>query len=310
VKTENAIRSLKKSGISRLVIQENIWGWVFLCANLIGYGLFKMLPILFSFVLSFCDWNLVSGLDGIKFVGLENYTSLFSDAWFIRSLINTLLFAVLNVPIAVCLSLILAVIINNMIFFKQVIRLFYYLPYISSVVAVSLIWGILYLPDFGPINEFLRSLGISNPPKWLSSPDWALISIVIMSVWQVLGYYAVLLLAGLQTIPDSLYESADIDGANFPQKFFKITLPMLAPTMFFVIVIAIINSFQVFTQVNVMTQGGPGMSTTVLVYYIYKSAFNYNKIGYANAIGWVLFLMVFAFTAIQWKFAKKDSYIN
>jgi multiple sugar transport system permease protein len=301
---------VKHKKMSKAEFNENVTGWTFISLNLIGYIVFKLLPIIISLILSFCSWNLISGFSGIRFIGFKNYTNLLSDVWFTTSLINTLIFTFVSVPLSVILSLILAVILNDKIFCKSLVRLGFYLPNISSVVAISVVWSILYMNPFGPINMFLRSIGIAHPPGWLYSSTWALPSIIIMSVWQVVGYNAIILLAGLQDVPTSLYEVADIDGANSFVKFFKITIPMLSPALFFVIVISIISSFQVFTQVNIMTQGGPGTATTVLVYYIYKTAFTYNKIGYANSMGWVLFIMVFAFTAIQWKFFNKDSYIN
>lgn len=309
-KKNSFIAPKPKKKIRKDILHENIAGWLFLSLNLIGYIIFKLIPIILSLIFSFCDWNLVSGLKGIKFIGLKNYINLWTDDIFIKSLVNTIVYAAVTVPCSVFLALILAVVLNDKIFFKNLVRLGFYLPNIASMVAISVVWSILYMPTFGPINMFLTSIGIDHPPGWLSSSQWALISIIIMSVWQAVGYNAVILLAGLQSVPGTLYESAEIDGAGPLRKFFQITIPMLSPTLFFVTVISIIGSFQVFTQVNVMTQGGPGTSTSVLVYYIYKAAFTYNKIGYANAIGWVLFILVFIFTVLQWKFSNKDSHVN
>jgi multiple sugar transport system permease protein len=296
--------------IRKEVWRENLAGWLFLAPNIIGYVLFKLFPIIFSLILSFCDWNLISGLKGIKFVGLRNFENLWTDMYFLKALVNTIVFAAVTVPVSIFLSLVLAVILNDKIFCKGLVRLSFYTPNVASTVAISVVWSVLYLPTFGPINMFLRSIGIENPPGWITSSHWALPSIIIMSIWQVIGYYAIILLAGLQSVPSNLYESAEIDGANGIRKFINITIPMLSPTLFFVTIIAIIDSFQVFTQVNVMTNGGPGNATTVLVHYIYKTAFIFNKIGYANAIGWVLFVLVFIFTALQWKFSRRDSHIN
>jgi multiple sugar transport system permease protein len=294
----------------RMEIRENIAGWLFLTPNLIGYIMFRLLPIVFSLILSFSKWNLISGLRGIQFTGLENYRNLIGDPTFHAAVKNTLIYVAAVVPSALILALILAVILNNLIFCKSAVRLFFFIPYIASVVSISIVWNILYLPSNGPINMFLRSIGITNPPGWLSSPQWALASIIFMSVWQVMGYYSIILLAGLQGIPGVLYEAADIDGAGGLTKFFRITIPMLSPTVFFVTVIAVINSFQVFTQINIMTDGGPGSSTVVLVQYIYQTAFLFNRIGYANTIGWALFVLVFAFTLLQFKFSNRNSYVN
>jgi multiple sugar transport system permease protein len=296
--------------MSRMVFQENLAGWLFLSANLIGYLLFRLLPILLSLFLSLSKWGLTSGLNGLVFVGLRNFKNLLHDSVFAISMENTLIFAFSVVPSVVLLALILAVIINDKIYAKSAVRLAFFLPYVSSMVAISVVWGMLYLDPFGPINTFLRHIGIAKPPGWLSSTKWALPAIIILSVWQMIGYNAVIILAGLQGIPASLYESADIDGANSFRKFLSITIPMLSPTLFFVIVVSIINSFQVFAPVNIMTQGGPGTATTVIVFYIYQTAFTYNEIGYASAEGWVLFIVVFAFTFLQWKLMPRDSYLS
>jgi len=288
--------------------RENWAGWLFILPNLLGYLVFKLVPIIGSFILSFSKWNLISGIKGIHFVGLQNYVNLWSDEWFIRSLENTLIFTFVSVPLSVSLGLVLAIVLNNKIFLKNIVRLGFYIPNIASMVAISVVWEILYLDNFGPINLFLKSIGIAHPPGWLSSTHWALPSIIIMSVWQVIGYNAIIFLAGLQTVPTALYEVADIDGARPSTKFFHITIPMLSSTMFFVVVTSIIGSFQVFAQVNIMTQGGPGTATTVLVFYIYRTAFMFGQIGYANAIGWILFFLVFMFTAIQWKFSNRRTF--
>ena len=173
------------------------------------------------------------------------------------------------------------------------------------MVAVSVVWMTLFLPSYGPINELLRSIGIANPPRWLHGSSTSLLTIMLLGIWQVLGYNIVIILAGLQGIPESLYESADIDGANVIQKFFKITIPSLSVHRsfngnFF------IRSFQVFTPVQIMTEGGPGYSSSVIVYYIYTTAFQYSNIGYASSMSWVLFFMVFIFTAARTMMNKSN----
>jgi multiple sugar transport system permease protein len=189
--------------------------------------------------------------------------------------------------------------LNEYVFGKGVLRLAFYMPYVSSMVAVALVWMVLFLPSYGPINNFLRGIGIENPPRWINASSTSLLSIIIVGIWQSLGYNIIIVLAGLQGISPSLYESADIDGANVVQKFFKITIPSLSSTMFFLIMISFIRSFQVFTPVQVMTRGGPGNSSSVLVYYIYTKAFLSNDIGYASAMSWVLFILVFVFTVVR-----------
>ncbi len=277
--------------------KENIAGYSFIFLNFMGYLAFKLIPLLFALGLSFSDWNFVSGLKNIKFAGLSNYIKFFSDEVFITSLINTLIYGVIMVPIAIILSLLFAVILNEHVFGKGLLRLAFYLPNISSMVAVSVVWMILFLPSYGPINQFLNAIGIANPPRWLNASSTSLFSIIIVGIWQRIGYNIIIFLAGLQGISKSLYESAEIDGANGIQKFFYITIPSLSNTMFLITMLSFISSFQVFTPVQVMTQGGPGNSTSVLVYYIYKTAFQYSDIGYASAMSWVLFLLVFIFCA-------------
>lgn len=297
---------LKKSG-SVFQRRENLAGYAFLSLNLIGYVLFKLIPLILALGLSFADWNFISGWENIKFVGLDNYKALFSDPIFSTSLVNTLIYAIVMVPVAIFLSLIFAVILNNNVYGKGILRLAYYLPNVSSMVAVSVVWMILFLPSYGPINQFLTSLGIMDPPKWLNGSSTSLLSIIIVGVWQSIGYNIIIVLAGLQGISQSLYESAEIDGANAIQKFFYITIPSLSNTMFFLTMISFIRSFQVFTPVQVMTAGGPGNSSSVLVYYIYTTAFKHSNIGYASAISWVLFLCVFIFTAVRMLIGRRKS---
>jgi multiple sugar transport system permease protein len=278
---------------------ENLAGFAFLALNFTGYLAFKLIPIMMALVLSFSKWNFVSGIRGVKLIGLANYAKLLSDPVFIRSVLNTIVYATALVPISIFLALVFGVILNEYVFGKGILRLAFYLPYISSMVAVSMIWMILFIPSYGPINTFLASVGVAHPPRWLNASSTSLLSIIIVGVWQSLGYNIIIVLAGLQGIPPALYESADIDGANVVRKFFSITIPSLSSTMFFLVMIAFIRSFQVFTPVQVMTQGGPGDSSSVLVYYIYRTAFEQSDIGYASAMSWVLFLLVFVFAIVR-----------
>jgi multiple sugar transport system permease protein len=290
---------MSKNSLSIEKRNENIAGFAFLFLNLMGYIIFKLVPIFIAFTVSFTKWNFVLGIKGLRFVALDNYIRLFKDSVFLISFINTIVYAVVMVPVSIFVSLILAVILNEYVFGKGILRLACYLPHVSSMVAVSVVWMILYLPSYGPINTFLMSMGISSPPKWLNASSTSLISIIIVGIWQSLGYNIVIVLAGLQGIPGSLYEAGDMDGVNIVQKFFHITIPSLSSTLFFLIMISFIHSFQVFTTVQVMTEGGPGNSSSVLVYYIYKMAFEQNDIGYATAMSWVLFILVFVFTMVR-----------
>lgn len=289
------IANRKKMGL-RLQTRENIAGWLFISLNFIGYILFKLIPIIIAGVLSVSKWNVAAPLSKMKFVGLDNFAKLFSDSTFWGSLVNTIVYSVVMVPIAICLALFLGVILNKHVFGRGLLRLAFYLPNISSMVAVSVIWMILFIPSYGPINQMLTSIGIQNPPRWLNSSSTSLLSIIIVGIWQRLGYNIIIILAGLQDVPQNLYEAASIDGANAIDQFRHITIPCLSNTLFFLIIMSFINSFQVFTPVQVMTEGGPGTSSSVLVYHIYQTAFMNNNIGYASAMAWVLFLLVFLFT--------------
>lgn len=280
-------------------------GWAFIGLNLAGYLLFKLLPLVLAGVLSLAKWNIAASLDTLKFVGFDNFLRIFRDPVFWESFWNTILYAVVMVPIAIGLSLVLAVILDTHVFGKGLLRLAFYLPNISSMVAVSIVWMILFIPSYGPINSILMSLGVSNPPKWLNATSTSLLSIIIIGVWQRLGYNIIIILAGLQGVSRSLYEAAEIDGANGVQKFFYITIPSLSNTMFFLTMISFISSFQMFTPVQVMTKGGPGTSSSVLVYYIYKAAFQNNDIGGASAMAWILFLLVFVFSAARMIVSRK-----
>ncbi|MDE6882196.1 MAG: sugar ABC transporter permease [Lachnospiraceae bacterium] len=293
------------SKITKRDIKENLTGWAFIGLNLLGYLLFKLLPLFLAGVLSFTKWNIAASLDTLQFVGFGNFSRIFHDPVFWESFWNTILYAIVMVPIAIGLSLVLAVILDTHVFGKGLLRLAFYLPNISSMVAVSVVWMILFIPSYGPINSILMSLGIDNPPKWLNATSTSLLSIIIIGVWQRLGYNIIIILAGLQGVSKSLYEAAEIDGANGIQKFFYITIPSLSNTMFFLTMISFISSFQMFTPVQVMTKGGPGTSSSVLVYYIYKAAFQNNDIGGASAMAWVLFLLVFVFSAARMIVSRK-----
>lgn len=274
---------------------------LFLLPNLIGFILFTGIPIIYSFVLSFTEWNLITTP---RFIGLANYKTLLKDEEFWLALKNTLRFIVGYLPLVMSISLGIALMLNKKIKMKTFFRGAYFLPVVTSWVAVSLIWKWLLNPVYGLVNYGLSLIGI-NGPAWLQDPKWAMAGIILTSVWKDIGFIMVLYLAGLQEISKSYYEAADIDGAGSFQKFWHITLPMLAPTTFFVFVISLINSFQVFDQILIMTNGGPVGATTVLVQQIYNNAFRYFKMGYAASISWVLFLLVFAVTYIQIKLQKR-----
>ncbi|GHV91839.1 ABC transporter permease [Spirochaetia bacterium] len=291
-----------KHKLSKIEKRNIVNGYLFLLPNFIGFLCFVFIPAAAAFVLAFCNWDAFSAPE---FAGLKNFIKMMNDETFRISFVNNLVYTFGSVPLTILLGLLLALALNNDLKFLSAYRVVYFLPYITAMVAVSMIWRMLYHPRFGPINMFLMSLGIENPPGWISSSKWAMPSIILMQSWKNCGYYMVILLAGLKGIPLHLYEAAKIDGTNAMQRFRYVTLPMLSPTMFFVLIVSVINSFKVFDSINIMTEGGPGRSTNVLVFYIYRSGFvNYN-FGYASAIALVLFIMIMTMTLIQFRGQKK-----
>jgi multiple sugar transport system permease protein len=276
--------------------QKN-WLWVllFLGPSLIGFLVFIAFPITYSLVISFTDWNL---LNPMSFIGIDNYTSLLQDKNFWGALRNTGTFILGYLPSVTVLGLAIALLLNSKIKFKTLFRGIYFLPVVTSWVAVSLVWKWLLNGQYGLLNYFLSLIGIHGP-SWLTDPKTAMIAIIITSVWKDIGFIMVLYLGGLQAISPSLYEAAEIDGANNWRQFWHVTLPGLRPTTFFVLMISLINSFQVFDQVNIMTDGGPGNATTVMVQNIYNSAFNFFEMGRASAMSWLLFLIIFAVSLVQ-----------
>lgn len=276
---------------------------LFLLPNLLGFLVFTARAVIEAFRLSFYRADL---LTPEVWVGLSNYQRLlFNDELFRKVLVNTAYYTFGSVPLAIIVGLLLAVLVNTQLRGITVFRTAFFMPVVSSVVAVSLLWQWLYNSDFGLINEALRAIGLRNPPIWLSDPRWAMPALIIMSVWRQAGYNMVLFLAGLQGVPVHLYEAAEIDGANRWQRFWSITLPMLSPTTFFVLVISIIGSFQVFDQALILTNGGPADATHTVVMFIYNQGFQYFKMGYAAAVAWILFALIFLLTLFQWRYQRQ-----
>ena len=272
-----------------------LWISLFLLPSLMGFLVFIIYPVFYSLGVSFTDWDLINPM---KFVGIKNYQSLVNDSTFWNSLKNTFLFIIGYLPSVMIIGLLVALLLHSKLCLKPVFRGVYFLPVVTSWVAVSLVWKWLFNPKYGLINYFLTMIGLHGP-NWLNDPKTAMLAIIITSVWKDIGFIMVLYLGGLQNISVSLYEAADIDGADKWHQFWKITLPMLKQTTFFVSMISLINSFQVFDQVNIMTAGGPGDATTVLVQNIYNSAFKYSEMGYAAAMSWILFLIILVVSVVQ-----------
>jgi len=279
------------------------WLCIFLLPNFIGFLTFIGVPIVSSLVISFTDWDL---LGSITFTGLENYIRLAQDEKFWISFRNTILFILGYLPLVLIFGLACALLLNQKMKFRAFFRATFFLPVITSWVAVSLVWKWLYNPEYGLINYTLSTMGIDGP-QWLNDPSTAMIGIILASAWKDIGFVMVLFLGGLQNISPTYYEAASIDGASKFRQLWNITIPLLAPTTFFVTIISLINSFQVFDQVMIMTGGGPGGSTIVMVQNIYNHAFRYFEMGYASAMSWILFLVIFFFTWIQMKFQDKGA---
>ncbi|THF77090.1 carbohydrate ABC transporter permease [Cohnella fermenti] len=282
-------------------VREQAAGYLFILPNFAGYVVFVLTPILFSLYLVFVDWEYLKGFAGIRWVGLDNFRELGNDPKFLHSLKNNVVFTAISVPASMIIGLLLAVLLNKYVYMRNTLRTIIFLPYMASLAAVSVIWSIMYNASSGPINAFLKSIGIAHPPGWLSSPQSALYAIIIMSVWMTIGYTMIIYLAGLQGISKDLYEAADIDGASKLRQLLQITVPMLSPTTFLILITQLIWSFQVFAPVAIMTQGGPIDSTMVLSYHIYLEAFRFYKMGYAAAMSWVLFAIIFVVTIVQWQ---------
>jgi multiple sugar transport system permease protein len=291
----------KKNSFQRSQTIAAIW---FLLPCSLGFLVFIFYPLIASFVLSFTDWN---GFGKLHFTGFDNYLRMFKDSTFQISFKNNLFYTFGTVPFTIIFAVLLAAAMNIKIRGIGIYRVIFYLPNITATIAISIIWVTIYA-RYGPVNRFLMALGVKEPPGWLNSSAWALPAIMIMSVWRSMGYYAIILLAGLQGIPNTLYEAASIEGAGALTKFVKITVPMLSPTIFFCVVMNMIGSFKVFDSVMAMTQGGPGRSTNVLVYYIYTSAFTNRFFGYASAMAYVLFALIMIFTLFQ--FAGQKKWVN
>jgi multiple sugar transport system permease protein len=275
----------------------------FLSPWIIGFVVFIGGPIVASFIMSFYRWD-PSDLDHPRqFIGVANYRELFRDEMLRKSLYNTILYAAMYIPAAVCTALFLAVLLNQQLPGMRIFRTILYLPTITQGVATFALWRIVYDADNGPINRFLR-LFMSNPPGWLIDPAWSKPAIVLMNLWSV-GGMMLIFLAGLQNIPRQLYEAASIDGAGRWRQFTNITLPMLSPTILLNMIMATIGAFQVFAAAYILTNGGPARSTLFYAYYLFNRAFVYFNMGYASAMAWLLFVIILFLTVLQLRYARR-----
>ena len=286
-------------------LKNNMIAYSFIAPNLIGFCIFTLGPIIFALGLAFMSWD---GNNPIQFVGLDNFKALMSDTRFKAAFVNTIVYSAATVPLTLVTALGLAITLNQKVVGKSVFRAIGFFPYVASLVAVAAVWNMIFSPGAGVVNVLLTQLGVprGSLPKWAADPNWAMFTVVLFSVWKSAGYYMVIYLAGLQGISAELYEAGSIDGASALQKFWFITVPQLRPTTFFVVVMLTINCFKVYDQIYMITQGGPGTSTLVLVYHIYQTAFvTGSNYGYASATSMVLFLMVLVVTVVQFRGERK-----
>lgn len=279
---------------------DGLTALIFILPAVLGTLIFIVIPVIFSFSLSFVDWDLLSPM---KFVGLSNFKDVLTDSTFVQVLINTFVFAIASSVFAVIIPLVLACILNTKIRGSNFYKTAYFLPFITPMIVIAIVWQWVFDPNMGLLNQILHT-----HIKWLYDVRFAMPALIAVSVWKLIGYNMIIFLSGLSTINQEVLEAAKIDGANSWQVFKNVTVPLLSPTIFFVIVITSISSFQVFDLIYVMTQGGPDNSTMVLVYSIYKYAFEYFDVGKASAIAYILFAIIFVLVLCQWKLRKKMVY--
>lgn len=280
--------------------KENYAAWLFILPALAGTFVFIIIPVICSFGLSFCNWDLINP---IEFAGFDNYREIFTEPLFYKIFLNTIVFAVSTSFFGVIIPLILAVILNNKIRGSEFYKTAYFLPFITPMIVIGVVWQWIFDPNIGILNNLLQ-IHIN----WLYDTRFAMPALIIVSVWKLIGYNMIIFLSSLSTINQSLFEAAKIDGASPVQTFKSVTVPLMSPTIFFVVIITAISSFQIFDLIYLMTQGGPLDSTNVLVYAIYKNAFEYFNVGKASAIAYVLFIIILVLTLIQWNLRKKLVY--
>lgn len=291
-KIENLIQNISNSQKSA--------GLVFILPAVLGIFIFIIIPVICSFGLSFVKWDL---LNPIQFVGFDNYMEIFSEPLFFKIFLNTVVFAVSVSLFGVIIPLVLAAILNTKIRGAEFYKTAYFLPFITPMIVIGIVWEWIFDPNIGLLNKVLQV-----HINWLYDPHWSMPALIIVSVWKLIGYNMIIFLSSLSAISDSMFEAAKIDGANPVQTFRYVTIPLLSPAIFFVVIITAINSFQIFDLIYLMTQGGPLDSTNVLVYAIYKNAFEYFNVGKASAIAYVLFVIILILTLVQWSLRKKLVY--
>ena len=291
-----------KKFLSNILNKQTFAGYLFILPALVGTIVFIIIPIFCSFGLSFTKWDL---LNPIEFIGLSNYKAVLTEDAFRKILINTFVYALSTTVFGVLIPLFLAYTLNCKIRGSEFFKTAYFLPFVTPMIVIGIIWEWIFDPNIGILNQVLH-LHIN----WLYDKNFAMPALIIVSVWKLIGYNMIIFLSGLSTMNNELLEASKIDGANGFETFKHVLIPLLSPTIFFVVIITAISSFQVFDLIYIMTQGGPLDSTNVLVYSIYKNAFEYFKIGKASALAYILFAIILSLTFLQWKFRKKFVYLE
>ncbi|NGN64234.1 sugar ABC transporter permease [Streptomyces sp. A7024] len=295
-----AARTKKRTKKAPPGIRPKGWvGLLFILPNLLGVIAFTLIPLVSVVVLAFTDWNLVSGLGGIRFTGTDNFVAIAQDPAFWKAVGLTLVYAGVSVPLTVILGLALGIALNRPLPGRAALRAIFFLPYIVNIVAVGMTWLMLMNPNSGLVNQVLGGLGLE--PGWFASSNWALPALIVMAVWGGVGYASLIYMSALQDAPRQLYEAADIDGAGAWTKFRVITWPSVLPSTIFLVVTLIIGVSQGFGLIALITAGGPGDSTTTLSYYMYQTGFQFYRFGYASAIGLVTFAGVLVLTLLTWR---------
>jgi len=293
---------------SRMQRQENLVGYAFITPALIAFLVFLAFPFFASIALSFTKWNFLSGWSKLQWVGLDNFAKILQQfakkRRFYDALINTFVYAVTTVPTSIAIALVLAYMLNNKVYCKKALRMAFFIPYISSAVALSAVFKFMFRDD-GVINSTLISLGIANPPDWFVNQSLNKIPIILLVIWTAIGYELVIYMSALQNVPASLYEAADIDGAGSAQKFWYVTLPLVSPTTFYLVIVRLIASFKIFSSINIMTLGSAAKTNTSLVVEIYAEAFGSYNFGFAAAESMVLFVIILLITLINFAGQKK-----
>ncbi|EES71607.1 MULTISPECIES: carbohydrate ABC transporter permease [Paenibacillus] len=300
-------KAVKRSALSKNV-KDHLVAYSFIAPNFIGFAVFTLVPMVYAFVLAFVKWD---GANPMEYVGLRNFSRLLQDSTFHKAFWNTIIYTIGVVPLTMVCALALAILLNQKLFGRNFMRTVFFFPYVASLVAVAAVWNFVFSPTMGPVNNLLHSITgipIEDLPRWAADKDWAMFTVILFTVWKNMGYYMVIYLAGLQGVNPELYEAAELDGAGPWKRFVNVTIPQLAPTTFFVLMILIINSFKVYDIFINLFAGADNQlnnSTRVLVYQIYNTAFRSLDYGYASAMAIVLFLLVLGITLIQFQGEKK-----